>query len=188
MSPNYQNAKLYKIISEIGKCCYIGSTTQNLNKRFIHHKNHKKTTSRYVFEFPDACIVLLELFPCENKKELEVRERYYIETDTCVNKQIPSRSLEEFKLKKKEYNAKPEVKLKQIEYNAKPEVKLKKKEYDATPEVKLKKKEYNAKPEVKARNNEHYICNCGGKYTFKHKSEHIKSTKHKKYELSQIVN
>ena len=26
-------------------------------------------------------------------------------------------------------------------------------------------------------------CNCGGRYTYENKSQHIKSAKHKKYEL-----
>ena len=116
MAPNYQNGKIYKIESVLGKCCYIGSTTQLLNSRFSAHKNYKKTTSRHVFEFEDACIILIENFPCENKKELTGRERFYIEKDTCVNRNVPGRTKQEYdatagrKLNKKKYESKPEYK------------------------------------------------------------------------------
>ena len=40
--------------------------------------------------------------------------------------------------------------------------------------------------EIKAKKNEKFTCECGGKYTNSHKQEHLKTTKHKDWELSQV--
>ena len=99
--PNYENGKIYKIHSfQIDKI-YIGSTTQPLCKRFANHKfKFKKggmeVTSKEILKYDDVMITLIESYPCNNKNELEKRERYHIENNNCVNKYIPTRTGKEW--------------------------------------------------------------------------------------------
>lgn len=75
---------------------YIGSTTQLLSKRFGSHTKGNKTNSKIVLEYGDACIQLVEEYPCENKKQLNKREGEIIKNRECVNKQISGRTKEEW--------------------------------------------------------------------------------------------
>ena len=102
--PDYRDAKIYKLTSS-NSLCYIGSTTQPLNSRLSLHKYHHKlwksgkyhfVTSFKVFDDVDCKIELLERYPCDNRNELELRERYYIETIKCVNKNVPTRTIAEY--------------------------------------------------------------------------------------------
>ena len=86
---NYQEGKIYKIVDKTNGNIYIGSTAEKyLSKRLQHHisnynyylKNNKKYKTSYeIFKNNDFEILLLETYPCNNKYELEVKERYYIE-------------------------------------------------------------------------------------------------------------
>ena len=95
--PNYQDAKIYKIVNPENNLVYYGSTTyKNLNCRFSQHKQiFNSCSSRYLFIEGTQYIELLENFPCENKKELELKERWYIENNECVNQYIPGRNRQE---------------------------------------------------------------------------------------------
>ena len=120
---NYQEGKIYKIVDKTNNNIYIGSTAEKyLSRRLQHHianykiyidPNKKKcyTTSFEIIKNNDFEILLLETYPCNNKYELEQRERYYIENNNCINKNIPTRT-------KKEYheNNKTELNQKKKEY------------------------------------------------------------------------
>ena len=98
---NYQKGKIYKIISLHTDKCYIGSTTKDrLSNRLAGHRSDFKAgvdiTSKYILELGDYEIVLLELYPCNSKDELHMRERHYVETLDCVNKCIPGRTSKEY--------------------------------------------------------------------------------------------
>ena len=43
-----------------------------------------------VLESGDAKIMLLENYPCKNRKQLHAREVYYIDKLNCINKNIPT--------------------------------------------------------------------------------------------------
>ncbi len=77
---NFSNGKIYKITG--GGLTYIGSTTETIEKRLNRHKAYLKENrncaSRNVIVHDDCKIELLELFPCENKKQLIEREQYYL--------------------------------------------------------------------------------------------------------------
>ena len=45
---------------------------------------------------------LLENYPCNNKYELETRERYHIENNECINRMIPTRTSKEWRDDNKE--------------------------------------------------------------------------------------
>lgn len=106
--PNYQNGKIYKLVSNVSDKVYYGSTTQSLSLRKSGHKKtynkikkgdvkRGKVSSFDLFEEGDVDIVLIENFPCESKEELHARERHYIENNECLNKNIPGRTRKEWK-------------------------------------------------------------------------------------------
>lgn len=92
--PNYENSKIYKIVSNGDSKCYIGSTTlKTLAKRLAVHKcqfkKGIKITSGRIIATGDYNIVLIEKYPCNSKDELHARERYWIDHIECVNKGKP---------------------------------------------------------------------------------------------------
>ena len=89
--PNYQNGKIYKLVSNISSDIYIGSTVNKLSHRLNMHKTKaNKCVSKQLFT-DDAVIqiILIESCPCNNKLELTAREHHYITTLMCINKHIP---------------------------------------------------------------------------------------------------
>ena len=100
---NYKNGKIYKIVNNVNDLVYYGSTTQPLYKRL---NNHKRRRSCNVFkmnvEDNQLKIILVENYSCNNKEELESRERYFIENNNCINKNIPLRTDKEYREDNKE--------------------------------------------------------------------------------------
>jgi len=109
---NYANSKIYKLVG--GGLTYIGSTTRPLSERFYEHKIDYKSfkagkitrgySSRFVLEHSDACIVLIENCPCENKEQLFARERHWVDTVECVNLYRPKLYEGEAKELQKKHN------------------------------------------------------------------------------------
>jgi Fe-S-cluster containining protein len=89
--PNYQNGKIYKLSGN--NQIYIGSTVRTLTERYNRHISSFKrciyTTAWAILTDTNATIELIELYPCNTKEELLMRERYYIEAMECVNKLCP---------------------------------------------------------------------------------------------------
>lgn len=147
---------VYKIITkEESDCCYVGSTTTSLAKRFSRHKSsyscwkNGTTGKTQVFDIfdefgSDNCkIVLLEIKePPYIKQELLQLEQKWIDELDCVNKKPSFRSEEERKEYLKKYNKQPDVILMNRESDKrcrdKPEHKKRKKEY-----MNEYRKEYN---------------------------------------------
>ena len=113
----YENGKIYKIEAINGDegDIYIGSTSQKLLcSRIAKHKhtykqyniNKKKRIRSYdIFDKygADNCVItLLEIVNCKTKDELLARERFYIQSLKCVNKNIPSRTKQEYNKQYKE--------------------------------------------------------------------------------------
>lgn len=103
---DYQQGTIYKIVSENTDKVYVGSTTQTLEVRFSQHKNcyekfqngkYYYITSYELLKQTDCKIELLENFPCNSRKELCTRERFYIETLDSCNKIIPGRIQKEWR-------------------------------------------------------------------------------------------
>jgi hypothetical protein len=139
-------------------------------------------------------IVLIEMHPCNSKEELEKRERFYIESNDCVNRTFKngnqtrdlSKNLNMVNREKRlefHKNYYIENKDKKKEYNKqyKTENKDKMKEYDKiryaeNPDKKIEySRKYRTKNNDKIR--EKIICECGGRYTKSNKSFHYKSKK-----------
>jgi len=116
---DYSNSKIYKIVCNVSGLVYIGSTTQPLCKRLGVHKSKYKLwksdkirtgrcSSFEIIEYDSYDIVLIENYPCFSKEEFHRRERHYIQSMVCVNKRVPTRTLQEYyienKERRKEYN------------------------------------------------------------------------------------
>jgi group I intron endonuclease len=114
----YANGKIYKLVNNVDDEFYVGSTCTTLAKRLYGHKsNATKQTSMRVYQHLNEIgweyvnIVLIQEYPCENKMQLERRERYWIEEmKPTLNKNIPTRSKQEWRVvnadKERESNAK----------------------------------------------------------------------------------
>ena len=98
----YQNAKIYKIINDdLPNLVYYGSTIQTLKKRFSEHKSKYNTScSKILFSRGTPEIILIQHFPCNNRKELELIEKQYIKGYQCINYRTPGQTLDERKEKK----------------------------------------------------------------------------------------
>ena len=105
MVVDYQNSKIYKIINDaLPDLVYYGSTVNTLSKRFGQHKKKSNIcSSKQLFDCDvKPQIFLVESFPCNSKDELKAKERWYIENNVCVNKNIPNRTSTEYYIDNKE--------------------------------------------------------------------------------------
>ena len=153
-------AKIYKIIDNTNDNIYIGSTCRTLKYRLTEHKSaykrflkglHGNTKSFDIIKNGDCKIELLENCDIKTKQELLARERFYIQNNDSLNKNIPGR----YDNGTQQYQ----------------------REYRDTNKDKIKEYRVNNKDKT----NEKFECECGGKYTHSHKSTHFKSTKHQEF-------
>jgi len=205
--PDYSQGKIYQIVNdEMPGVCYIGSTTMSLNTRFGNHRCHAKNrgciSSKQLFEYGNPYIEILEEYPCQTRKELEQRERYYIENTHCINKFIPTRSKKEYhqdnreqiSLKKKEYHQdnREQINAKKKDYyeKNKEQRNAKMKEYrEKNKEQRnAKMKEYNEKnkEQINAKRREKIECECGCIVSRNSLSRHKKSNRHLNQLQSQL--
>ena len=203
--PNYQNGKIYAIKSYQTEKKYIGSTTQQLCVRLGKHRTDfkdNKGTAKNILQYDDYYIELIENYACNNKEELEKRERFYIQENinNCVNVRLPTRKQKEYrelnKDKKKEYDIqyrelnKDKIKQSNIQYQEENReiLRQKKAEYnEANREIKNQKGiEYynNNKQNILEKLKEKYTCECGAITTISHKSRHEKTNKHLNFYIS----
>lgn len=153
----YQNGKIYMIESLEGNCKYYGSTIQPLHKRLYKHretiKKEQYITSSEVLKYPDAKILLVELYPCTSKMELLAKEAEYIRNNDCVNKRSKCATKEE---SNKLYREKNKEKIKLIN--------------------KLYREKNNDK--IKDHKNKKCMCECGTEYTHNHLQRHLRTKQH----------
>jgi len=225
---DYQNGKIYKLVSDKTDNIYIGSTCSNLSKRLSEHKTLKnKTSAKQLFtDEAKVEIILIESYPCKSKDELRARERHYQTTIDCINKNKASAVktcfkegkkewMKEYRVENKKYEEENKDKIKECHKKYKEEnkdkIKEKAKEYNENHKQEAKEYRDNHKDKIKEYNNNYYEeqkdkikehtknyrlnnldivkqkqkikhnCECGGKYTNSGKSEHLKTTKHKKF-------
>ena len=110
---DYQQGKIYKLYVEgVEDFCYIGSTTESLSERLCKHRNsakyesQNKTTACAMFENDNNVLIsLIEDYPCNSKKELEEREKYWLlQFPDAINKNIPTQTWQERWYKNHEHN------------------------------------------------------------------------------------
>jgi GIY-YIG catalytic domain. len=113
---DYSKAKVYRLFCEGCELVYIGSTIQSLSTRLSKHRfkafqpKPNITSSKLfwfsIFNDTEVKIELLESYPCNSRKELHERERFYIELYrsrgiSVINSKIPFRTPHERVLLKK---------------------------------------------------------------------------------------
>jgi len=108
---SYADSKIYRLVFTGTDKCYIGSTRGSLEQRLWHH-NHsanrpdsqtQTVACEYIRTHSGTAIELVEAFPCASKEELNIRERYWIETTpTAINKNIPGQTWKERAIKRKD--------------------------------------------------------------------------------------
>ena len=136
-------------------------------------------TSYKIFEDDEeGCkIILLELFPCNTKEELQKRERSYIESNECVNKYRPTRT-------DKEYRDENKDKMQEYRINNKKYFQEYNKQYfkDNKDNInQLRRLRRNKNKEILNQNKVQHKCVCGSNYSTVNKSQHLKTIKHQKY-------
>lgn len=98
-STDYSNAKIYKLVNSVDNEIYVGSTCLTLEKRLQYHRGTAKVrTNTKVYKhlnsigFQNVSIELLEAYPCDNKVQLEVREKHWVnELKPSLNSRKPGK-------------------------------------------------------------------------------------------------
>ena len=195
--PDYSKGKIYCIRSFQTDDVYIGSTTQTLAQRLGKHRTEYKqylkgkyhyVTSFELLKYDDYYIELITLYPCSCKAELEAEEGHYIRDWDCVNKIIPGRTQEQYRIdnkeKRKEYNKQYNIdnryKIKQYRIDNRDKIKQfridnrdKRKEYDKQYYIDNKEKKSE-------RQKQKLTCICSCNITRGVFRRHLKSKNHKK--------
>jgi len=110
--PDYQNGKIYKIVvnTEEEYKPYVGSTCEALSRRMAEHRTNYKRKGKNIsshklfdeFGIENCKIILLEECPCENREQLLMKEREWLDKIECCNKRRPYNSPEEKLIMEKE--------------------------------------------------------------------------------------
>ena len=194
--PLYENSVIYKLVhknDQDNENIYVGSTTNFRGRKVKHReKYYDKNAKEYnynVYQFIRENggwdkweMIAVETYPCESKRQLEIRERFHIETlKSKLNQIIPTRTQKEYReenkelikeRKKKEYeNNKEHIKARSLKnYYAKHE------------ENKERKKQYSQdnREKLSEHNKEKVSCECGCILSRNHLCRHRNTDKHKK--------
>jgi hypothetical protein len=95
---NYEFGKIYRLYNDDNDEVYIGSTSQkDPRRRYDRHKEQDRlgqTMYGSIFATPNHHLEVIEDYPCETRKELFLRERYWYDTlkeagVNLINKNIP---------------------------------------------------------------------------------------------------
>jgi hypothetical protein len=212
--PLFDNSVIYKLVhkdDQDNEMIYIGSTT-NFRGRKYGHKNsccneNKKDYNIGLYqyirengEWDEWEMVTIETYPCESKRDLEIRERYWIEKfKSKLNKRIPTRNKKEYREDNKEQLSekhknyyeenKEQICEKSRKYHNENKEQLSekhKKYYEENKEYfkENRKNYYEANKEQISERRKEYnkkivTCECGCKVTKWNLSHHIKTDKHK---------
>jgi len=123
--PDYKCGKVYAIVGEDGLEVYVGSTCSPLHKRWYGHKDlakkgHRSPIYKYIAEnggFEKFRIILVEEYPCENRKQLERQEGEHIRRLKPVgNRNMAGATDEERERQKQKYRETDIGKQKHREY------------------------------------------------------------------------
>ena len=146
----YSKGQIYKIVDVGYNKMYIGSTCEDLKKRFERHRNcynayndgrQKSSMTSFLlfdeFGVENCKIEWIENYPCNSKKELEAREGQLQQENDCVNKNIAGRTVKQYRIDNKErlneicrnYNKEHKQELKEYVERNKEYFKQKAKEY-----------------------------------------------------------
>lgn len=192
---DYSKGLIYKIQhNTINDLVYVGSTI-NFTRRKNEHKSRcnnennntlKYRTMRANGGWDTFRMVVVKLYSCNNKRELDVEEeRYRVELQASLNDRRCYRTEEEITEQIKDYQKENreailEQKKNYYETNKETILEQQKNYREANKEAILEyKKDYYEANKEKAK--EKFNCDCGGKYTYSQKSTHEKSKKHQQF-------
>ena len=207
--PKYENSIIYKIKHNEDyddKTIYVGSTSNFKNRKNQHKCNcnneknikYNYTVYQYIRDnggWEQFVMIPIEQYPCNNKDELKIKERHYIDLlRPTLNKNIPSRTLKEWrednkqKLGEKEKNYRKNNKKQLLEYQQKygkdnkeklAERRKKWEEYNKEKVLEYQKEYRNANKEIiNEKQKEQVICNhCGSEINKNNLKRHQKSKK-----------
>jgi len=172
--------RLYKIVSKQTDKVYYGSTERTLEQRFQSHKSEfkiLKTSACEILCYDDCEIILLDIVEVANIKELKTYERKYIETNECVNKNIPGRTKHEYYLKNRN---KCLEKSKEYQQTDKSKEYRKQKYLENSETLLEKNKEYRLqnRDKIKEKKTEKMTCICSKTFTRQCKAAHERSQFH----------
>jgi hypothetical protein len=93
---DYSKAYIYRYWNKETQY-FGGSATPWIQRQRAHRTKNNNCYSRYIIQgdLPWDCEIV-EYFPCKNKEELRARERFYIENNECINRNVPGRSRKEY--------------------------------------------------------------------------------------------
>ncbi len=186
MSRDFSKGKIYKITNDYNDDVYVGSSCNNLKKRFHFHKSASKIEGKNKSKlynlineigFERFRIDLVENYPCNDKYELTQREAYWIKNIGTLNMKKNEGINKRSDLKA--YNQMPDVKEKKNEYMRKkrldPDFKNKEKtDRESNRDIILEKqKAYYKKKQAQI-----IRCECGCQTTQFYLNRHKKTQKH----------
>lgn len=200
----YKNGKVYKIVCNITKEEYIGSCCIPLPKRkYYHIDDHKKwkkgNKRRYmsVFKIIDRGnfdIILIEDYPCQNKRQLLARERYWFDNIQNINQNKPICHEGEKQEVQKKYREEHKVELqewKKVEIQCECGVIYTQSHKQRHFECQRHKKYESFEPKTEWEEHwkqveiektiPNYICQCGSQVQKDQKTRHEKTIKHQTY-------
>lgn len=206
---DYSNTVIYKLVHQddiSNQHIYIGSTTNFKQRKSAHKSNCNQETSKeskqskYVFIRENGGwekwrMIEIEKYPCDDKREAENRERYWIEFYKCkLNYYIPTRTNKEWRndnleymknyeksrnIIRKEYN---QQRSQEYYENNKTNILDKRKDYYETNSEKIKqnrKMHYDKNKDIlNQKSKEKITCSCGCKIRKSDLSTHQKTKKH----------
>ena len=209
LAMDYSKTIIYKIVcNDLSiKDCYVGHTT-DMTKRKHSHKSQcnnekNKSYNRKIYQnirenggWENWSILLVEKFPCNDKREAEKREReVYEELEAKLNTIRPYRTQDEHNEYDKQYREENRDKMKQYREENKEEISEKMKQYYQEHKEELKEKnkkfykEHNEtikqyreknKDILKEKRNEKVECKyCSKLLSKSNMSAHYKSCKSK---------
>jgi len=199
---------IYKIISPNTDKIYIGSTTQTLHKRMQKHIGDLKNgcySSKIILDAGNATIELIEVFNCDNRKQLHQREGFYIKqyAEICINKRVAGRPQKEYrddnkeqiKEKDKQYREthKEQIAEKDRQYREenKDQILDVKKQYreNHKDELNEKAKQYYQinKKKISEQNKENVKCVCGLEVRKQHIKRHQSTSLHKRLMIAHTI-
>ena len=178
--PDYQLSKIYKIINDVNNDEYYGSSTYPyLTDRMRCHRNCCKDISgrrdsilyksMREIGIEHFNIILVEKFPCNTKKDLNIREQYYLD--------LFKQALNEFNAISKDDDYYKQRKREKYLENRDEVLKINKEYYEKNKVELLKKqKEYHEKNRDKIL--EKITCSCGCILAKKSLKRHLERITH----------
>jgi len=163
IATDYSKCIVYKIVcNDLNVTdCYVGHTT-SFKHRKAQHKNccGNEKSKRYnlkVYQIIRAngdwenwSMVEIEKYPCKDNNEACARERFWFEKlKANLNSCVPNRTFKEYRNKYYQEN-----------------------------QAKIKENNKNYYQENQSKITQKFNCECGGKYLYSSKSQHLKSKKH----------